>query len=149
GLYRELVYIGPLRRKHCKGCLACLLSRVAGSANGPDVDANGEIIEGSSRGDHLLYPLALTMIPRLLAYELGEHFAGRAPRSASGAIVCDQGTGEVSFEVLVPDSNCPVCGDPPAPRLPAWSVDDKDCTPFDADRLRASDAPSIVRPIQA
>lgn len=147
GLHRGLVYIGPFRRAGAPGCLACLVSRVAGSAYGPSVDGDEHVIPASPAGCDPLGLPAIVSTPILVAGELREHLAGRRPRTTTGAIVLDQETGEVVFETLVPDANCVICAPPPTKRLPGWADRDaeREC---DAHQLRVSDAPSLIQSIQ-
>lgn len=145
--FRRFVYVGPFRRGKSPGCVACVLSRVAGSAYGPSVDANGDLPRNAATGEAALDPLTLTTLAELVSSEI----AGRGKLALAGehpgVYVVDSVTSEVGLERLIPDSNCPMCGPPCRPQIADWSepANRLEC---ESSSLRALDAPQIMGGIQ-
>jgi ribosomal protein S12 methylthiotransferase accessory factor len=144
GLWRGLLYLGPFRAAG-PGCFACLVSRLAGSAHGPDVDGKGDVLPAAPGIDPPCSPRALDALCRLIAVELGARLRGEEPRTRSAVLTLDDERGELDLGSLLPDSGCPLCGPAPSRRAPDWASDDG---PRCDRRLRTSDALAVMSAVE-
>lgn len=123
GLWRSLIYIGPLWESQRKGCPHCLVTRAANAFSGPDIDRAFRVVPANySPHNALSYPpTSLTLAATILAQELREHQAGRQARITGGVFILNTQLNEVTFEPLLPDSLCLTCGDASSSTLPVFT----------------------------
>ncbi|WP_433347479.1 TOMM precursor leader peptide-binding protein [Micromonospora sp. CA-111912] len=117
GTWRGLVYIGPVWAPGRAGCVRCLVTRVANTPFGPDLD--GDAAPDSSPRDvdvWTLRPAALAMVQRYTQASL----AGALVPPGS-VLVVDAEAGTAEPQVLLPDSTCVGCGRPGADTVPTFT----------------------------
>ncbi|MFI5931974.1 TOMM precursor leader peptide-binding protein [Actinoplanes sp. NPDC051494] len=117
GTWRALVYIGPLWAPGRPGCARCLVTRVANSSFGPDLDGDATAeYPARDRTTWTLPPAAVAIV---------ERYAQAALTGAlSGVVVVDTQAGTVEPQTLLPDSTCPTCGDLRGDTVPAFTPAD-------------------------
>jgi ribosomal protein S12 methylthiotransferase accessory factor len=120
GLWRGFIYVGPFGGQGRRGCPNCLVTRVANSQFGPDVDRQGQVRRasfGPAAGSYLGVA-TLALASQLVASEIAAHVAGSEPRTRRGVLVLNARTNAIGFETLLPSSRCVVCKGPTSSTLP-------------------------------
>jgi len=117
GTWRAMVYVGPVWAPGRSGCARCLVTRVANSPFGPDIDGD-TVPESSTRdvGVWTLRPAALAMVERYAQASLAGGLV--APGSV---LVIDAEAGTAEPQVLLPDSTCVSCGRPESETVPTFT----------------------------
>ncbi|GAB1640136.1 TOMM precursor leader peptide-binding protein [Krasilnikovia sp. MM14-A1259] len=115
GTWRAMVYVGPWWTPGRPGCPRCLVTRVANSPFGPDLDATAE---SSARdpGVWTLRPAALPMVERYTRASLTGALA-----DPGSVLVVDADAGTAEPQMLLPDSTCAICGRPGSETVPAFT----------------------------
>ncbi|SCF35204.1 ribosomal protein S12 methylthiotransferase accessory factor [Micromonospora viridifaciens] len=120
GRWRAMVYIGPMWTASRAGCPRCLVSRVANSPFGPELD--GDAVPESSGRDTETWSL------RLAALGMVERYAQAALDGVlldpGRVLVLDTEVGTAEPQVLLPDSTCAGCGRPAATTVPSFAPAD-------------------------
>jgi ribosomal protein S12 methylthiotransferase accessory factor len=118
-LWQSLLFIGPRRTASGsgRGCVGCLLARLAGSGYGPSVDAFGRARPRSTTRD--FPPLAIGHQGTVahLAFTLWRSDHASSPE----VFIVNAYTGAVFRERLLPDSTCRFCAAGPPPTLPHFT----------------------------
>jgi len=147
GLWRAFIYIGPYWSKNRKGCPRCLVTRVANSPYGPDMDRNARIIPATYNYDYssglAFPPFTLTIVANLVAKVINDFRPGHPPHLATGVFILNTRNNEITFESLLYDSICTICGDQVSSTLPEFTGDKKILEKPDPTTLRIVDTEKI------
>ncbi|WP_165949786.1 TOMM precursor leader peptide-binding protein [Micromonospora sp. KC207] len=127
--WRSLCFVGPRWSPGRRGCLLCLRVRAANGGYGPTPESRPATAFGGARGRG--WPPWLPRVAAELATELA------TGNGADARVwVLDARTGTVDRQELLPDSTCPVCGDPGGDPLPVFDRPDTRYTKRDPAVLR-------------
>jgi ribosomal protein S12 methylthiotransferase accessory factor len=118
GTWRAMVYVGPVWAPGRAGCARCLVTRVANSPFGPDLDGDAPP-ESSTRdtGVWTLRPAALAMVERYAQASLEGDLV-----DAGSVLVIDAQAGTAEPQVLLPDSTCVSCGRRESETVPRFTA---------------------------
>ena len=127
GYWRAFVYVGPFWSKEAQGCPHCLVTRVANSPYGPDMNGQLHVVPATygRHGETALSPVAAALASELVAREIDAYLTGHSPRTGSGVFIFNTRSNEVAFEALLPDSMCSICGSQISGTLPQFSESER------------------------